>query len=160
MNNKRFPFYLAGISLAAMLLDLFTKYLTVLYLPIGADGGTVLGLFHLTHHRNTGAAWSMMEGQTWFFLLVLALFLAGTVYAYRKRWLDKAAEWVCMAVIIGGALGNGYDRLFRNGEVVDMIQFEFWRSFPTFNVADCCITLGCAALFVYMLFFDRAPAKE
>ena len=160
MNNKRFPFYLTGIALLAVLLDQLTKYLTVRFLPLGADGGTVLGLFHLTHHRNTGAAWSMLEGQTWFFLLVLALFLVAIGYAYKKRWLDKAAEWVCMAIIVGGALGNGIDRVFRNGEVVDMIQFEFWRSFPTFNVADCCITLGCATLFVYMLFFDKKPSDE
>ena len=152
--KKRFPFYLTGIALLAVLLDQLTKYLTVRVLPLGADGGTVLGLFHLTHHRNTGAAWSMLEGQTWFFLLVLVLFLAATVYAYRTQWLNKPAEWVCMEVILGGALGNGFDRVFRNGEVVDMIQFEFWRSFPTFNVADCCITLGCAALFVCMLFFN------
>lgn len=158
MKKKCFPLYLACISLFAVLLDQLTKYLTVRFLPdIGADGGTVLGLFHLTHHRNTGAAWSIMEGQTWFFLLVLFVFLVCLYYVYKKRWLDKAVEWVCMAVIVGGALGNGIDRIFRNGEVVDMIQFEFWRSFPTFNVADCCITLGCAALFVYLLFFDRKP---
>ncbi|MBE6985422.1 MAG: signal peptidase II [Ruminococcaceae bacterium] len=157
LMKKNSVFYGFLILFAAVIvaLDQLTKWLTIKHIPLGGNGGSVLGLFDLTHHKNTGAAWSMLEGQTWLFVLVLVVFLALLVVCIWRRWVSKHFEWLCLAAIAGGGIGNAVDRVFRNGEVTDMIQFSFWKSFPTFNIADCFITVGCIALVIYVLFFDR-----
>ena len=148
---------LAAVVAGAVGLDQLTKWLTVQNLrEYEMAESSFLGLFRFTYHRNGGAAWSMLEGQTWLFLLVLALFIVALGVMIYKKWISKKPELLAMACILGGALGNAIDRIFRaNGEVVDMIKFDFWMEFPTFNVADIFITLGCAFLFIYVLFFDK-----
>ena len=150
-----------GLFTAAIVgLDQWTKWLAVLYRDtLALEEINILGLFRLSYAENSGAAWSMLEGHTWFFLLVLAVFIAIVGVMIWKKWLSKRFELFCMAAILGGALGNAVDRIFRGGRVIDMIEFDFWQSFPTFNVADCFITLGCTALVVYILFFDKEKSK-
>ena len=151
---------LAVIAAAVVGLDQLTKWLTISNIPLYGDGPDILGLFHITHMENSGAAWSMMEGQTWLFVLILAIFLAILVVAIWKKWVSKKPEMICLALIAGGGIGNAIDRIFRGGKVTDMIQFSFWRSFPTFNIADTFITVGCIVLVVYILFFDRTGKKK
>ena len=133
---------LAALAAVIVGLDQWTKWLTVTHIP-STNGSAVVraipGFFHITHIKNTGAAWSMLEGQTW-----------------MKKVLQKKFELVCLAMIAGGALGNLIDRVV-SGAVTDMIRLEF-VNFPVFNVADCFVTTGCALLIVYVLFFDR-PKK-
>lgn len=156
-----FYIILTAIVAGAVGLDQYVKWLTIQNIPKNTvQQEPVLGLFRLAHHRNTGAAWSMLEGQTWFFILVLGIFIVALAIMIRKKWLNKKPELVAMACILGGALGNAYDRIFRGGEVVDMIKFNFWMDFPTFNVADIFITVGCAFLMVYVLFFDKEASDR
>lgn len=156
-----FYLILALVVAGAVGLDQLVKWLTIKNIPEHTIADEpFLGLFRFAHHRNTGAAWSMLEGKTWFFLLVLAVFIVALGFMIYKKWLNKKPELLAMACILGGALGNAIDRIFRGGEVVDMIKFNFWMSFPTFNVADIFITLGCAFLMIYVLFFDKdAPDR-
>ncbi len=150
---------LGAVVAVAIGLDQLVKWLTIQYIPENTVlEEPILGLFRLAHHRNTGAAWSMLEGQTWFFLLTLAVFIVILAIMIHKKWFNKKAELFALAAILGGALGNAIDRIFRGGEVVDMIKFHFWMDFPTFNVADICITLGCAFLVIYVIFFDKEAA--
>ncbi|MBR6825448.1 MAG: signal peptidase II [Oscillospiraceae bacterium] len=151
---------LAALIAAIVGLDQWVKWLTIQHIPENTVGEPVLGLFRLAHHRNTGAAWSMLEGQTWFFIGVLVVFIGALIFMIRKEWINKKPEFVALAMILGGALGNAGDRIFRGGEVVDMIKFNFWLSFPTFNVADIFITVGCAFLMVYVLFFDKEEGRK
>ncbi len=152
-------FYLLLILFAGgiVALDQWTKWLTIQYVPLHTHRESILGIFHITHTKNTGAAWSMLEGQTWLFVLVLALFLALLIFLVRKKWLTKKFEWWCLAAIAGGGIGNLVDRL-STGAVTDMICFDF-IDFPVFNIADCFITVGCFALMIYMLFFDRETKR-
>lgn len=144
---------LAMIAAAIVGLDQWTKALTVANVPMHEKLGSVLGIFHITHTENSGAIWGILQGQTWLFVLIMALFLAAIGVMIRKKWLTKKFELICLAMIVGGGIGNMIDRL-ACGKVTDMIEFDF-VSFPVFNVADCFITVGCAALLVYILFFDR-----
>ena len=149
-------FYAIIAAFAALIvgLDQWTKYLIIENVPLHTDLDSVLGVFHITHTKNTGAAWGMLEGQTWLFVVVMVLFIAFIVLVIWRKWVTKKFELVCLAAILGGGLGNMIDRIFRDGVVTDMIEFDFIK-FPVFNVADCFITLGCAALLIYILFFDR-----
>lgn len=149
---------LAAIAAAIVGLDQWTKALTVAHVPLHEDLPSVLGIFHITHTKNDGAIWGVLSGQTWLFILVMALFLALLVVLIWKKWLTKKFEWVCLAFIAGGGIGNMIDRLLC-GKVTDMIEFDFVQ-FPVFNVADCFITVGCFALLIYIIFFDREKKKD
>lgn len=115
-------------------------------------------VFNLTHITNKGAAWSMMEGKTWFLVgFPLVVILGGMVYMYFKRKESKLLM-VSLALIISGGIGNLIDRI-RLGEVVDYIKFEP-INFPVFNFADICVVVGVIVLAVYFLFFDKSSKKK
>ena len=148
-------FFAAAIVAA----DQFTKYLTVANIPLHQDIPFLPGLLSLTYERNTGAAFSILEGQMWLFAVIFLVFTAAIVWAYWKKALPFTKfEWFCLAAVYGGGLGNMIDRV-RLGYVVDMIQTDFIR-FPVFNVADCFITCGCIALLVSLVFFNKEFWKD
>ena len=150
---------LAVIAAAIVGLDQWTKALTLAADRAGSlPSESILGIFHITHTENDGAIWGILSGQTWLFILIMVLFLAVLGVMIWRKWLTKKFEWICLAAIAGGGIGNMIDRLV-SGTVTDMIKFDFVE-FPVFNVADCFITVGCAALLIYILFFDREKKHE
>lgn len=153
--------YLAlGIfSLVIVVLDQISKYFTVANLALGGEAAAISGLFHFTYVRNTGAAFSALEGQRWLFVLIFILFLAFFLWVLIKKPLPFTTfEYWCMASIIGGGLGNLMDRI-RLGYVVDMICTDF-IVFPVFNVADCFVTCGAIALIAHLVLFNREFWKD
>ena len=161
MKKKNTVFYilLALFVVAIVALDQWTKHLVESGLALYEHRPSILGIFHITHTRNDGGAWGSFGGQTWLFVLVMVAFVALLAYAVRKKWLSKKVEWICLAAILGGGLGNVIDRLFKDGLVTDMICLDF-MNFPVFNVADCFITCGCILLMIYVIFFDREKKEE
>ena len=115
-------------------------------------------VFSLTRITNKGAAWSMMEGKTWFLVgFPIVVIIGGLIYMYLKRSGSKLLL-VSLALLIGGGIGNLIDRI-RLGEVVDYIRFEP-VNFPIFNFADICVVFGVITLAVYFLFFDKPSKKD
>ena len=150
---------LAVIAAAIVGLDQWTKALTLAADRAGSlPSESILGIFHITHTENDGAIWGILGGQTRLFILIMVLFLAVLGVMIWRKWLTKKFEWICLAAIAGGGIGNMIDRLV-SGSVTDMIKFDFVE-FPVLNVADCFITVGCIALLVYILFFDREKKHE
>ena len=138
--------------------DQITKALVRANIPYGTGVKVIPGVVQLTYVRNTGAAFSMLSGARWLFLVLVAVFFAVLAVLIRKRILTAPAELWALAAIGGGALGNAVDRAL-SGEVTDMIE-PLFIDFAVFNVADIFITCGAIALAVYMLFFDREEKKE
>ena len=114
-------------------------------------------IFSLTHIRNQGAAWSIMEGKTWFLVgLPVLVCIAAVYYMFRIR--DKSRlELSSIALIIAGGIGNLIDRV-RLGEVIDYILFEP-IDFPIFNFADICIVIG-AFLFAFSIIWEDVRKKK
>ncbi|MGH8980802.1 MAG: signal peptidase II [Acidimicrobiales bacterium] len=113
----------------------------------------LLGPLGLAVQYNSGTAFSLFSGSgDWIVAVVVVLLVAVCWLAWRAR-----RTWVGVAygLVLGGALGNLADRLFRDhhGDVVDFITMSHW---PTFNIADAAITVGVVALIVMMLF--RTPS--
>jgi signal peptidase II len=157
-KNWKFLYYclFAGIIVAA---DQWTKYLVVTKIPLYANVKAIEGLFHLTYVRNTGAAFSALQGMQWLFVLIFAVLTVAVVYEYFKKPMGFTAfERWCIAAIYGGGLGNMIDRV-RLGYVVDMIATDFME-FPVFNVADIFITCGCIAMMVSLVFCNKHFWKE
>jgi signal peptidase II len=139
--------------------DQITKFLTVANIDLYQQVPALKGIFNLTFVRNTGAAWSMMEGMRWAFVALFVVLTGLILWEYFKKPLpfSKFERW-CIAAVYGGGLGNVIDRV-RLGYVVDMIDLDF-MNFPVFNVADCFITCGCIALMVSMIFFNKEFWKD
>ncbi len=138
-----------GVAVAIVALDQLTKYLAVLWLDYG-DPVAILPGLNFTLVYNTGAAFSILSEasgwQRWLFAGV-----ALTVIVVITLWLRQLGEqqqWLPLALtlILGGAIGNFWDRVAL-GYVVDFIQiyYENW-SWPTFNVADSAISVGAVML--------------
>lgn len=143
----------------ATVLDQLSKLWVVNNIPLYGEIPVLDGIFHLTYAQNTGAAWSMLSGMQWLFLGIFLVFTLGIVWEFsKKRWPFTTFDRWCIAVVYAGGLGNIIDRI-RLGYVVDMIEVEF-INFPVFNLADCCITCGCIALIVHLVFFNREFWKE
>jgi signal peptidase II len=154
------PFlYMSLFAFGVVGLDQLTKYLTIANIPLFSDVEFIPKVLGFTYVRNTGAAFSMLQGQRWLFVAVFALLTVLLILEYFKSPLPftKLERW-CIAAIYGGGLGNVIDRVFR-GYVVDMLETKF-MDFPVFNVADCFITCGCILLLVHIIFFNKNFWKE
>lgn len=157
MKNKRLYNWLIVFVLGIVGLDQLTKILVIRKIPYGAQIPVLPGVVHLTYVRNAGAAFSMLSGARWLFLVLVAVFFVVLVLLIKKSILNRPAELWCMAAIAGGALGNAIDRAI-SGTVVDMIEVEFVQ-FAVFNVADSFITCGAIAFVILILFFSKKEQK-
>jgi len=113
-------------------------------------------VFHLTFVLNPGAAFGLMAGRTWIFVVTALLVVSGVIYGQFRIARDEILTRLAIGMIGGGALGNLYDRLVI-GRVVDYLDFQIWPF--VFNFADSMIVLG-VGLFILRLYLDeRAQGK-
>lgn len=154
-------FYYALFALAVAAGDQVVKHLVVANIPLAGEVPFLPGLLRLTYVRNTGAAFSSFEGQQWLFALIFLIFTGLVVWEFFKKPLGfTPLERWCIAAIYGGGLGNMIDRV-RLGYVVDMFHFEFWPSYPVFNVADICIVCGAVLGVIYYLWlYEKYDKRE
>lgn len=140
-------------------LDQITKALTAKYLLPVYDFPIIRGVFHLTYAENTGAGFSILEGNRLFLIAVPIIVSVLLVYLLlSKRVTSRLFSW-SIALVLSGAIGNLIDRVF-NGYVVDMLNFTL-INFPVFNVADIFVTVGAVLLFIYIIFFcEKAEKKD
>lgn len=160
--SRRPLLVLAGVALVVLVVDQLTKAAVVARSEVGARIDVIGDLVQLRHHRNTGAAFSLFEGQLWLFLIVTVLGLA--MIAYFHRSLRTRALWlqVVLGLVLGGTLGNFVDRI-RYGYVVDFVSIGIGETrWPTFNVADSSIVVGILLLVAYLTVSDRRaePAAD
>lgn len=149
-------YILAAITgVLVLVADQFSKhwilnYYSVNGLRVEEDSFALIpGIFNIYCTNNSGAAWSMFAGHTWFLLSVTIVVMLVCIALLLKYGVkDKLMFWAMMLVLSGG-LGNMIDRIFRDGEVIDFIQLDFWKSYPIFNFADCAIVIGACLLLLY-----------
>ncbi len=146
--TRRFGLFCC-LALAIFLADLLTKEAVIANLSFG-EFLPVTSFFNLCYVRNTGAAFSFLSDaggwQAYFFIaLALLLSVVLTYWLWRER-RGSAVVLLSLSLVLGGALGNCFDRLFR-GSVVDFLDFYLGLyHWPAFNVADIAICIGVALL--------------
>lgn len=163
-NGRRWPM-LRWLWLAALVvaLDLTTKAMASAWLSY-AQPVPVMPMFNLTLLHNTGAAFSFLANESgWQRWIFISLALAVSVFLVRWLATLRAGEtWLAVALvlILGGALGNVYDRVV-HGYVVDFIHL-YWGQyhFPAFNIADMAITIGAVMLIIDMFRKPSGAADE
>jgi len=145
-----------------VVLDLYTKYLIENAFQLG-DSKFVTPFFDLVRFHNEGAAFSFLSNaggwQRWFFTAAALIAVVVISYLIRKHAQQKLF-CLGLALVLGGALGNLYDRLTL-GYVVDFLYFHindlYW---PAFNVADSAVCVGVALLLWDSFKQDALKAKR
>ncbi|KRO03762.1 lipoprotein signal peptidase [Levilactobacillus paucivorans] len=152
---------IANIILIVVLvgIDQWIKHAVVLNIALGGEKPFIPGIMSLTHLRNDGAAWSILQGQMWFFavIAVIALGIMGFFFWQYRNQREHWVEELGLALMMAGTIGNFIDRLL-NGYVVDMFQLTF-INFPIFNFADSCLTVGVILIAVGVFLADRREAQ-
>ena len=104
-------------------------------------------VFHLTYTENRGAAFGMLQGGRWFFIVATVVVCGGVIwFLYKDRKRMHLLMKISLALILGGALGNFIDRVWL-GYVRDMFSAVIFN-FAIFNVADMALSIGCGLLFL------------
>ena len=149
-RDARLPLLL--LSAVVILIDRISK-IWVFHHVQPSDALTVIpGWFHITHVYNNGAAFSLLadthspEKIRWL-LIGFSIFAVLVVFAlFLSVGKRLSATGVALALILGGAIGNLYDR-FAYHFVIDFLAFSHWHyHYPDFNVADSCIVIGACLL--------------
>jgi signal peptidase II len=147
VRRRQAGWLLAALAVGVVLVDQATKQLAEVNLadaePVRLLGGAV----YLVHTTNSGAAFNLGSGYTWVFP-VIAFAVIGWI-GWMTRRLRSRPWAVALGLVLGGAIGNLVDRLFRppgpfRGEVVDMISVfdPYGQVWPVFNVADSSLVIG------------------
>lgn len=165
MNSESFTLRQSGVRwlwLAALvfILDIGIKYLVMQNIGYGWPNRIeILPFFNLLYVHNYGAAFSFLSDQAgwqrWFFTAIA--FLVSGLLTFWMSKLPSTERWnnIAYAMIIGGAIGNVFDRVV-HGFVVDYLDF-YWGSYhwPAFNLADSAICIGAA-----MIILDGLRSKK
>ena len=155
-----------GIALGVFVVDRFTKWMIERFMTMWDTRVVIPGFFQIIHTENRGAAFSLLANSSDevrnFVLVGLSLvvlaFIAVLLWNSESRLArEHAALRVGLALILGGALGNIYDRVMR-GAVTDFLDVYVGDAhWPTFNAADCAISIG-AGLMILSLWLGRREA--
>ena len=142
----------AAVVLVLIGCDQLLKAWTVSNLALGESTAFLPGLLQLTRVHNYGAAWSSFSGMRWLLVAVTSVIVLAVLVLLLRRVVRHPLGLAACFLIMAGGLGNIIDRV-RLGYVVDMFHFQFWPSYPVFNVADICVVCGAVLGVIYYLWF-------
>jgi signal peptidase II len=152
------------VAFLVVIFDQLTKWMIVKWVPL-YDKIPINSFINITHQRNTGAAFSFLADaagwQRWFFISLGAIVSAYIVYwIWKIRTEGQVVLAAGLALVLGGAIGNVFDRILL-GSVVDFIQVLIagWP-FPSFNIADSAISVGAVLLIIDALFLSGKDDAE
>ena len=157
----------SAIILVGIILDQLTKFLVTKYMTLYQSIPLIKGFLHLTYTTNDGAAFGMMDGQRWVFIVVSILAIVAFIAYLYLGHADNMLYAISLSMVISGGIGNMIDRLgfgfYVNpntglGEVVDFIDFcGIWDAI--FNGADSFVCVG-AGLLILALVIDLKKEYE
>ncbi len=145
------------IAAFVALLDQIIKYAVVNNIKPHGSVSIISGVLNITYVENRGVAFGMFKDMRWIFVAVTALLIFAIVFYMFKKRPDGKLFYILAGLIIGGGIGNLYDRIV-NGYVIDYISLSFFP--PVCNFADYCITGGVIVLAIYMLVKSSGKNKK
>lgn len=130
------------VVIISLLLDIGSKLLVSKIFILNESKTIIDNFLNITYVRNTGAAWSILDNNTWIVTVISLLIIIGIIcYVYRNRVSKKILK-IGYGLILGGAIGNFIDRIVY-GYVIDFIDIDiFGWNYPIFNLADMFIVVG------------------
>jgi len=157
MSKNSARIFYSLIVVTIVLLDRWSKRLVAQRISLYTHIQIIPGFFRLTHTENTGAAFSLFADSPapWKTEMLIAFSVVALVVVSLLLWKNNPAHVVSgvgLSLIMGGALGNLWDRL-TSGRVVDFLLFYVRRyQWPVFNLADSAIVVGASLLVLEILF--------
>jgi len=164
---------IASVAALGLAIDLATKAWAWEKLRHHLPKRLIKGLLHLEFAFNTGAAFGVLGETAWARLVFVAITVASVAYVLRLAWrwpLPGKLVPIAMGMLVGGALGNLHDRLFRtqqtlDGErhgVVDFIVLFYWpkHRWPAFNIADALLLVGMGLFAIGLVRARRHMAER
>ena len=145
------------IAAFVALLDQIIKYSVVNNIKPHGTVCIISGVLNITYVENRGVAFGMFTDMRWIFVALTALMIFAIIFYMFKKRPDGKFFYIVAGLIIGGGLGNLYDRIV-NGYVIDYISLSFFP--PVCNFADYCITVGVILLIFYVLFKPSRKNKK
>jgi signal peptidase II len=152
------------IALLVVLLDRWTKRLVAARIAMYAHIQVIPGFFRITHTENTGAAFSLFADSPsqWKTALLIGFSVMAMIIVFFLLWKQKhgvTLTGIALSLILGGALGNLWDRV-ASGRVVDfLLLYVKQYQWPVFNLADSAIVVG-ASLLVIEILFHKNPTDQ
>mgnify|MGYP004519040071 FL=1 len=149
------------IILVVFLLDPVSKYYRQVTPALHGSIEIIPKFLYITYCKNTGIAWSMLSGKRLFLIVVGLIEIGVLIYFFIEKMKTKD-KWYCfsLALMIGGAVGNLYDRCVL-GYVRDFIDtYPFGYNFPVFNIADAALCIGVGIILILMLLEERNEKKN
>lgn len=166
MRSAMRSLWIPLVALVVVALDQWTKRLVETGIPLNGSIAPFPALepyFKIVHLTNTGAAFGILRGQS-YFLIIVPIVVIVAVLAYSRRLTgSQFAIRTCLGLMLGGAAGNLIDRLQHGGRVTDFLLFSLpvgdrVYQYPAFNVADMGIVGGTIILMIITLLQERRAA--
>ncbi|AFH85229.1 Lipoprotein signal peptidase [Bacillus cereus 95/8201] len=157
MGEMKMIYYV--IALFVIAIDQISKWLIVKNMELGTSIPIIDNVLYITSHRNRGAAWGILENKMWFFYIITVVFVVFIVFYMKKYAKTDKLLGISLGLILGGAIGNFIDRVFRQ-EVVDFIHvYIFSYNYPVFNIADSALCIGVVLIIIQTL-LEGKKTKE
>ena len=154
MSNKKMM-VIIGIVL---ILDMVSKYVVSSLMVENQSFSIINNFFRITYVKNTGAAFSFLDGNVLVLILVTIFFL-GCMFYYTFFKVKNFWEGVSYGLVLGGAIGNFIDRSIL-GYVRDFIDIDiFDYDYPIFNIADCFIVIGIL-MYLFISFYKERCSRD
>ena len=149
-------YIIMGIVIAvALAIDLITKQL---FNDISYTRIIPYIIAFQTNGGNTGAAFGIFSKSTTFLISISIVIVLCLVFVDIMLKIKSKTYTIGFGLILAGAIGNFIDRIAL-GYVRDFIMFDFWKTFPIFNFADCCIVIGAVLVCVHFIFLSKADSN-
>lgn len=137
------------ISIIVFILDQISKYFIQNLIPLNESIKVIKNFFYLTYVHNEGAAWSLFFKQR-LFLIIISIFALYVIIKYLKNFTNNKRNTIAFGLLIGGILGNFFDRVIF-GYVKDFLDFRLFKyNYPIFNISDIAIFCG-VVLIIYAI---------
>ena len=148
------------VGILVLVFDQITKYFIITNFEVGGSDNFINGFINIVFVTNEGGAWGILTGYTWALLAITSILMIVCFTLLLKLGKNNKIVFWAMTLILFGGLGNMIDRIFRDGSVVDFLHFEFWPTFPVFNVADCAVVVGGGLLILYFIIDSIKDARK
>ena len=152
MKTKHKYLLMGIIFVVALGIDLVTKQL---FCNISYTRIIPYLIAFQTNGGNTGAAFGIFSKSTTFLIICSVVIVAVMIFVDILMKSNGKTYTIGFALILAGAIGNFVDRISL-GYVRDFIMFDFWKIFPIFNFADCCVVIGAVLVCVHFIFLSKA----
>lgn len=157
-------YILAAVCSALILVaDQITKFIVASnYTPLSETFPLINGVLNFVFVQNGGAAFGMFNNKKWLLIAITLVFIVVCIGLLIKKTFSSKTMFWAICLILAGGLGNLIDRIFRGGYVVDFIQFDFFKSFPVFNIADIsvCVGAGLVILSFVLDFINESKSEK